>query len=107
MSSSGRFDDIFNAAKDQESEPAVETKAEYKATKTPKRSSEGGGKSKTKAKEFWSDLEPEEKEATVRLNVDIPISLNDKLAEKARKLRQPKTELVRKLIEWAMTDSSE
>jgi hypothetical protein len=118
-SNSGRFDDIFNAVKDQESEPRVEPIVEPsaepsipKAAKGEKRSpikesKPQAAKPQTKAMDFWNDLEPEAKEATVRLNVDIPISLNDKLAEKARRLRQPKTELVRKLIEWAMNDSSE
>lgn len=113
-SEAGRFDDIFNAVKDQESESTVETNVEPSAEpRTPKavkvgaRSPVKESKPQTKAMDFWNDLEPEAKEATVRLNVDIPISLNDKLAGKARKLRQPKTELVRKLIEWAMNDSLE
>jgi hypothetical protein len=121
-SEGGRFDDIFNAVKDQQPEPIAESReaaiAESPTAKTAKegkrpaartseRAAVKGNKSQTKALDFWSDLEPEAQEATVRLNVDIPIRLNDKLAEKARKLRQPKTELVRKLIEWAMNDSSE
>lgn len=55
----------------------------------------------------WSDIEATEREPTIRLNVDIPLSLNDKLAEKARRLRKPKTELVRRLLEWALDESSE
>jgi hypothetical protein len=55
----------------------------------------------------WADLEPPEREATIRLNVDIPVGLNDRLAEKARKLRKPKTELVRRLLEWALDKSNE
>lgn len=55
----------------------------------------------------WADLKANEREASVRLNVDIPLSLNDKLAEKARKLRKPKTELVRRLLEWALDESDE
>jgi hypothetical protein len=118
-SDSGRFDDIFNAVKSQEPEPTVEPSGETIAEPATPKASKGGKRSpvkedkpqeakpQTKAMDFWNDLEPEAKEATVRLNVDIPISLNDKLAEKARRLRQPKTELVRKLIEWAMNDSSE
>ena len=107
-SEGGRFDDIFNAVNDQEPEPRVEPSTELraqKATKAVKRSPIKEAKPQTRAMDFWNDLEPAEKEATVRLNVDIPISLNDKLAEKARKLRQPKTELIRKLIEWALNDS--
>lgn len=66
--------------------------------------------SKTKSSEKadpWADLETPEREATIRLNVDIPIALNDRLAEKARKLRKPKTELVRRLLEWALDESNE
>ena len=55
----------------------------------------------------WSGIETTEREPTIRLNVDIPLSLNDKLAEKARKLRKPKTELVRRLLEWALDESGE
>ncbi|GAQ00102.1 hypothetical protein [Leptolyngbya sp. NIES-2104] len=55
----------------------------------------------------WADLEAPEREATIRLNVDIPVALNDRLAEKARKLRKPKTELVRRLLEWALDESNE
>jgi hypothetical protein len=47
-------------------------------------------------------MQPEEKAATIRLNVDIPIGLNDKLAERARTLRTSKSDLVRKLLEWAL-----
>jgi hypothetical protein len=50
----------------------------------------------------WAELAPEEREATIRLNVDIPIALNDALADKARELRTSKSELVRKLLEWAL-----
>ncbi len=55
----------------------------------------------------WADLKANEREPTIRLNVDIPLSLNDKLAEKARQLRKPKTELVRRLLEWALDESGE
>lgn len=55
----------------------------------------------------WSGIEATEREPTIRLNVDIPLSLNDKLAEKARRLRKPKTELVRRLLEWALDESDE
>lgn len=52
----------------------------------------------------WDSIEVTQKSATIRLNVDIPVELNDKLADKARQLRKPKTELVRKLLEWALKD---
>ena len=55
----------------------------------------------------WDELKPVNREATTRLNVDIAVSLNDQLANKARALGIPKTELVRKLLEWAITQASE
>lgn len=55
----------------------------------------------------WGDIEVPDREPTIRLNVDIPVSLNDRLAEKARKLRKPKTELVRHLLEWVLDESNE
>ncbi|MEP0950318.1 hypothetical protein NC992_25855 [Leptolyngbya subtilissima DQ-A4] len=86
-----KWDDIFSAAKpgDKPAQPPAAPKP-APATSRPENP--------------WEGLEPPEKEATVRLNVDIPISLNDALADKARQLRKPKTELVRKLLEWALND---
>lgn len=80
------FDDIFGAAKGKPSPPP-----KAKATDTLQ------GKP-----DPWAGMATEEKEATIRLNVDIPVSLNDALADKARKLRKPKTELVRELLKWAL-----
>lgn len=105
-----KWDDIFSAAqnpssaKQEEAEtpvsaPPPKAKSKSKPAKQPRQP-----KPAVKATP-WGDLEPEAKEATVRLNVDIPISLNDRLAEKARQLRKPKTELVRRLLEWALNDS--
>lgn len=82
-----KWDDIFDAAKPSDDRPEATP-----STTTPKKA------------DPWSELEPEAKEATVRLNVDIPISINDALAAKARRLKQPKTVLVRKLLEWALSD---
>jgi len=90
------FDDIFSAAK--QPEPA----AEQPKTKNP------AGKPQTTPQELppkpdpWAEMQPEEKAATIRLNVDIPVDLNDKLAERARTLRTSKSDLVRKLLEWAL-----
>ena len=99
---SNKFDDIFGAAKQskppkQEAEPVAKPKAQ------PSKSA----KESTSAKSPWSQFEPQKKEATVRLNVDIPISMNDRLADKARQYRIPKTELVRRLLEWSLDSSSE
>jgi hypothetical protein len=93
-----KWDDIFSAAKQQptEEERAVATPQPTPKTPTPQHSAAP-----------WTDMEPEAKEPTVRLNVDIPMSLNDLLSAKARKLRKPKTELVRRLLEWALDDSVE
>lgn len=94
-----KWDDIFSAAKQPttEDEPTVTPPAP--TPQTPPAS--------LPSSTPWADLEPVAKEATVRLNVDIPISLNDLLAAKARKLRKPKTELVRRLLEWALDESVE
>lgn len=91
---SDKWGDIFSAAKGQKKEPAPEANPQPAAKETPQNSP-------------WADLEPEEREATVRLNVDIPLSLNDRLAAKARQLRKPKTELVRRLLDWALDDLSD
>jgi hypothetical protein len=50
----------------------------------------------------WKGLKPEEREPKVRLNVDIDEDLNDLLAEKARKLKKSKSELVRVLLKWSL-----
>ena len=93
-----KWDDIFSAAKQQP--------AEEKATvASPPPTAQAPAPQPSAAP--WTDMEPEAKEPTVRLNVDIPISLNDLLGAKARKLRKPKTELVRRLLEWALDDSVE
>ena len=95
-----KWDDIFSAAKQQptEEETAVATPPPTPKTPTPTPQPSAAP---------WTDMEPEAKEPTVRLNVDIPISLNDLLSAKARKLRKPKTELVRRLLEWALDDPAE
>ena len=95
-----KWDDIFNAAKQQptEEEATVATPPPTAKAPTPQPQPSAAP---------WAGLEPEAKEPTVRLNVDIPISLNDLLAAKARKLRKPKTELVRSLLEWALDESVE
>jgi len=94
-----KWDDIFSAAKQPttEEEPTIASPAPE--AKTPPAALPSSAP--------WADLEPAAKEPTVRLNVDIPISLNDLLAAKARKLRKPKTELVRRLLEWALDESVE
>jgi len=88
------FDDIFNAAK-QPDKPAEQPK-----NKQP--TSQPNAQPLPPKPDPWAEMQPEEKEATIRLNVDIPIGLNDKLAEKARALRTSKSDLVRKLLEWAL-----
>ena len=50
----------------------------------------------------WKGLKPEEREPKVRLNVDIDEDLNDLLAEKARKLKKSKSELIRVLLDRAL-----
>jgi hypothetical protein len=95
-----KWDDIFNAAKQQPTEEEAKVATPPPTAKTPTSQPQPSAAP-------WTDMEPEAKEPTVRLNVDIPISLNDLLSAKARKLRKPKTELVRRLLEWALEDSVE
>jgi Ribbon-helix-helix protein, copG family len=50
---------------------------------------------------FWQEvLEP--KVRKVRLGLDIPEDLDNQLTQKARELKQSKSELVRKLIKWGL-----
>lgn len=94
---------------------AFEEKFVFGEGKSPEAVSASDGSSKQdsdsspvlKESSPWADLKGPEREPTIRLNVDIPISLNDRLAAKARELRKPKTELVRHLLEWALNSSSE
>ena len=95
-----KWDDIFSAAKKQPTEEETTVAAPPLTVKAPTLQLQPSDAP-------WTDMEPEAKEPTVRLNVDIPISLNDLLAAKARRLRKPKTELVRRLLEWALDESVE
>lgn len=112
-----KWDDIFSFAKGTPvaeappTEPAPQPKADpkpkAKASSPPPKAIAKTSPKPAATESPWGDLEPEDREATVRLNVDIPVSLNDALAAKARRLRKPKTELVRRLLEWALDDSTE
>lgn len=95
-----KWDDIFSAAKQQPTEEETTVARPAPMAKAPAPQPQPSAA-------LWDDMEPEAKEPTIRLNVDIPISLNDLLTAKARKLRKPKTELVRRLLEWALDDSVE
>lgn len=95
-----KWDDIFSAAKHQPAEEEATVASPPPTAKVPIPQPQSSSAP-------WTDMEPAAKEPTVRLNVDIPISLNDLLAEKARRLRKPKTELVRRLLEWALDESVE
>jgi Ribbon-helix-helix protein, copG family len=108
--SNGRFDDIFSAASNVtvQEEPQPKSKPVSKpASKSTSKSSTKVPQSKSdpKAKDFWLDFE--DKEDRIRLNVDISNALNDKLSEKAKRLGQSKSVLVRRLIEWALDDANE
>ena len=95
--SSNRFDDILGAAGKEAGNDQVKTEVKPKKPQAQPKQPSGP----------WENLEPPKREPTIRLNVDIPISLNDKLTNKARTLRKPKTELVRRLLEWALDESFE
>jgi Ribbon-helix-helix protein, copG family len=96
--SESRFDDIFSAASNLEvrDEPVPKSKPTKSSTKPSQQ------KTNTKPNDFWADFE--DKDDRTRLNVDIPNELNERLSAKARKLGQPKTALVRRLIEWALDE---
>jgi predicted DNA-binding protein len=107
--SKGRFDDIFSAASnvtvEDEPQPKIEPVSKPTTKTTAKPAKVPQSKSDPKAKDFWLDLE--NKEDRIRLNVDISNALNDKLSEKAKKLGQSKSLLVRRLIEWALDERNE
>lgn len=100
---SSNFDEIFQSVESAKKQPSKEKMPDSKPTqsKTQKPSSQPTTASP------WAEFEEPELEPTTRLNVDIKLSLNDALAEKARKYRIPKTELVRRLLEWALEQSPE
>ncbi|PSO62347.1 MAG: hypothetical protein BRC39_06225 [Cyanobacteria bacterium QH_7_48_89] len=51
---------------------------------------------------LWEGLEPEERRPKIRINVDVDVNLNDRLAEKARKLNKSKSEIIRVLLDRAL-----
>ena len=51
---------------------------------------------------LWEGLEPEERRPKIRINVDVDVDLNDRLAEKARKLNKSKSEIIRVLLDRAL-----
>jgi hypothetical protein len=103
---SDRFDDIFDAVASKE--PVVSKPGKSPSDSSPVKKSK---KMVTEQKEvqpptsqvdaFWSSLDNPD---TIRLNVDIPLPLNDRLSAKAKTLKQSKSELVRRLLEWALDD---
>lgn len=108
------FDDILNLAKGNQPTPEAESPPvppppprAPKSVQSRARQPQVKREPPRRSDDPWGDLLPPEKEPTIRLNVDIPISLNDKLTDKARQVRKPKTELIRRLLEWALDDSIE
>ena len=96
MTPANRFDDILGAAeKTDEEQPKTS-----KTKKKPK-------KSRNTPDDLWAALEAPEREPSIRLNLDIPIGLNDAITDKARALRTSKAEVIRKLLEWAFEYKSE
>lgn len=91
MSSNNRFDDLLNSL------------PENKPEQTPKQPKSKQKRTKKKV-EPWADIEAKQKEPSIRLNVDIPISIDDALAQKARQLRVTKAYLIRELLKWALED---
>lgn len=54
--------------------------------------------------QFWQEVAQPERVATIRLNFDIPVELDDKLKAKARENNTTKTALVRKLLEFMLDE---
>lgn len=54
--------------------------------------------------QFWQEAAEPERVATIRLNFDISVELDDRLKAKARDLRTSKTALVRRMIEFMLDD---
>ncbi|MGB3496503.1 MAG: hypothetical protein WBA57_27495 [Elainellaceae cyanobacterium] len=100
---SSNFDEIFQSAESAKRQPSPKKMPDSK----PKQSKTEKTSSPPATASPWAEFEEPELEPTTRLNVDIKLSLNDALAEKARKYRIPKTELVRKLLEWALEQAPE
>jgi hypothetical protein len=103
---SDRFDDIFDVVSSKE--PVVSNSGKSnsdssQAKKSKKLVSEQKDAQlpTSQVDAFWSSLDNPD---TIRLNVDIPLPLNDRLSAKAKTLKQSKSELVRRLLEWALDD---
>lgn len=96
---SSNFDEIFQSAESAKKQPTPK--------KMPESTSEQTKAKSTTTASPWTEFQEPQLEPTTRLNVDIKLSLNDALAEKARKYRIPKTELVRRLLEWALEQAPE
>lgn len=54
--------------------------------------------------QFYDEITNPERVATIRLNFDIPVELDDRLKAKAKQLRTTKTALVRKMIEFMLKE---
>lgn len=81
-----------------------------KTKEEPKSSKDGGEKLGSKdggnnvKDQFWQEVAQPERVATIRLNFDIPVELDDKLKAKARANNTTKTALVRKMLEFMLDD---
>jgi hypothetical protein len=101
--SDSRFDDIFDAVtseiKKSDQSNTVPSQTRVGKKKATNSKSEQGESSQVD--DFWSSMN---KPDMIRLNVDISTALNKRLSAKAKKLKQTKSELVRRLIEWSLAD---
>jgi hypothetical protein len=111
---SDRFDDIFEAVSSTSDTPDPSPvkklrKSVSGSKKEPNPKKEPDSESDTKKESptsslvdsFWSSIDNPD---TIRLNVDIPLPLNDRLSAKAKSLKQSKSELVRRLLEWVLDE---
>lgn len=84
-----RFDDILGAA----------SKQQGKATPTQ---AKGVLESSDARTDFWAAIEKPERSATIKLSVSVPLTLNDRIEEKARSLGISKNELINKMLTYLL-----
>lgn len=103
-----RFDKLLGDVQKVGKAEAPPAESEGKAAKKP-----AAAKAKPKKEsaedvrsQFWEEQAGPEKVPTIRLNCDIPVDLDEKLAAKARALRVSKSKLVREMITFMLDESS-
>ena len=91
-----RFDNMLGNVRKAKEEPRSE-----KVSEKALDSKDNGDDVKA---QFWQEVAQPERVATIRLNFDIPVELDDKLKAKARANNTTKTALVRKMLEFMLDE---